>query len=298
MLFHIDIDIEGDLVGAHGSGLPVAAKAGAGLEVADLAVEPFAGSGAAATSNAHNLDAPEPPRSADREFAQVNGDNNVAIEAPRPERRETTAEPQAATSRAGQWGKRLLDIFVSGVALLLLMPLLIVLCLIVRLDSPGPAFYRRQVLGLGGHRFDAFKLRTMVRDGDALLDEKPALRAALMERHKLDEDPRITRCGQWMRRLSLDELPQLWNVLNGEMSLVGPRMISPPELARFGENAGKLLSVKPGVTGLWQVSGRSGLAPEDRVRLDLAYIDEACLSLDVKILFRTIPAVLLRRGAC
>jgi len=183
------------------------------------------------------------------------------------------------------------------VALTLVAPLLAALILVLLIDSPGPVFYRRRVLGLGGPSFDALKLRTMVCDGEALLAERPDLRARLEADHKLDGDPRITRTGRWMRRLSLDELPQLWNVLRGDMSLVGPRMISPPELERYGARGAMLLTVKPGLTGLWQVSGRSNLPPWERVRLDLAYVQQRSLALDLKLLLRTIPTVLSGRGA-
>jgi lipopolysaccharide/colanic/teichoic acid biosynthesis glycosyltransferase len=193
--------------------------------------------------------------------------------------------------------KRGIDVVAAAVLLLLLGPLLAALAVIVRLDSPGPALYRRRVLGRGGRPFDALKLRTMVCDGDALLAARPDLQARLRIEHKLDDDPRITRCGRWLRRSSLDELPQLWNVLRGDMSLVGPRMISPPELARYGAQSEALLQVQPGLTGLWQVSGRSNLEPAERVRLDLTYVRQRSLALDVQLLWRTIPAVLFGRGA-
>jgi lipopolysaccharide/colanic/teichoic acid biosynthesis glycosyltransferase len=193
--------------------------------------------------------------------------------------------------------KRCIDLAIAAMMLAVVAPLLGILILILLIDTPGPVFYRRRVLGLGGPSFDALKLRTMVCDGDALLAARPDLRARLDAYHKLDDDPRITRTGRWLRRLSLDELPQLWNVLRGDMSLVGPRMISPPELERYGPHGATLLTVKPGLTGLWQVSGRSNLPPSERVRLDLAYVHQRCLALDLKLLLRTIPTVLCGRGA-
>ncbi len=198
----------------------------------------------------------------------------------------------------GELSKRVLDIALAGIGLLVLSPLFLILALIVRLDSRGPVLYRRRVMGRHGAQFDAFKFRSMRIDGDAILENQPALREALARDHKLDKDPRVTRCGVWMRKLSLDELPQLFNVLRGEMSLVGPRMISPPELQRYGDGAAELLSVRPGITGLWQVSGRSALAPEDRVRLDLIYVRTRSLGLDIVLLLKTAPAVLRGRGAC
>lgn len=190
-----------------------------------------------------------------------------------------------------------MDLVLSGLGLLALSPVFAVLALIVVLDSPGPAFHRRRVMARGGGQFDAFKFRTMVVDGDAVLASQPSLREALAREMKLKMDPRVTRSGSWMRRLSLDELPQLINVMRGQMSLVGPRMISPPELERYGRHADELLSVRPGITGLWQVSGRSDLDRGDRVRLDLAYVKTRTLGLDLQLLIKTIPAVTRGRGA-
>lgn len=190
-----------------------------------------------------------------------------------------------------------MDRLLSLVALLLLAPVLLVLALIVRLDGPGPVLYRRRVLGRGGRQFDALKFRTMVVNGDAVLAGRPDLLRALAHDEKLKDDPRITRPGRWLRRLSLDELPQLFNVLAGQMSLVGPRMISPPELKRYGPFADELLTVRPALTGPWQISGRADLSYEDRVRLDISYIRTRSLWLDLKLLVLTIPAVLRGRGA-
>jgi lipopolysaccharide/colanic/teichoic acid biosynthesis glycosyltransferase len=146
-------------------------------------------------------------------------------------------------------------------------------------------------------QFDAFKFRTMRVDGDALLADRPDLLEQLERDGKLQADPRVTRVGHWLRRLSIDELPQLANVLRGEMSMVGPRMISPPELTRFGPHAGELLSVKPGITGPWQIAGRADLPYEDRIPLNLRYIRNRTIWLDIKILLLTLPAVLFGKGA-
>jgi len=193
--------------------------------------------------------------------------------------------------------KEILDRTVAFFGVLALSPLLAVLAVIVVLDSPGPALYRRRVLGRGGKPFDAFKFRSMLVNGDALVAADPSLKKQLEKDQKLKNDPRVTRSGRWMRKLSLDELPQLFNVLRGEMSLVGPRMISPPELSRYGQHADELLRVKPGITGLWQVSGRSDLPGDDRVKLDIAYVRSRSIGLDIRLLVQTIPAVLRGRGA-
>jgi lipopolysaccharide/colanic/teichoic acid biosynthesis glycosyltransferase len=190
-----------------------------------------------------------------------------------------------------------MDYGCATIGLVLLSPLLLILAVIVRLDSRGPVFHRRRVMGKGGTQFDAFKFRTMYVNGDEILAANPDLKAQLERDHKLAYDPRITRCGKWMRKLSLDELPQMFNVLLGQMSLVGPRMISPAELSRCGEHADELLTVKPGITGLWQISGRSDLSPGDRVRLDMQFIRTRTAWADFKLLLMTIPAVLRGRGA-
>jgi exopolysaccharide biosynthesis polyprenyl glycosylphosphotransferase len=183
-------------------------------------------------------------------------------------------------------------------ALVLLAPLLLALAVLVKLDSPGPVLHRRLVLGVGRRRFAALKFRTMRVDGDEVLARHPGAREALQREHKLQADPRVTRVGRWLRASSLDELPQLYNVLRGEMSLVGPRMITPEELDRYGQQRLSLHTVKPGITGLWQVSGRSDLSYEERVRIDMYYVRNYSLWLDLQILFvQTLPAVLNRRGA-
>ena len=194
--------------------------------------------------------------------------------------------------------KQALDYFVALVVLLACIPLFVVIALAIRIDSPGPIFYRRRVIGQCGRPFDALKFRTMRTDGDALLAQDPTLAARLKAEGKLLQDPRVTTVGAVLRRWSLDELPQLLNVLGGQMSLVGPRMITPAELPNFGHWRENLSTVKPGLTGLWQVSGRSTLGYEDRVRLDMHYIRSYSIWSDIAILLSTIPAVLSGRGAC
>jgi lipopolysaccharide/colanic/teichoic acid biosynthesis glycosyltransferase len=153
-------------------------------------------------------------------------------------------------------------------------------------------------LGIGGLEFDAFKFRTMVVNGDEVLANYPALQEELATTHKLKDDPRVTRVGRILRQLSLDELPQLFNVLLGQMSLVGPRMISLDEAKEYGRMKLNLLTVKPGLTGLWQVSGRSDLSYEERVRLDMDYVRNYSIWLDLQILFfQTLPVVLKGHGA-
>jgi exopolysaccharide biosynthesis polyprenyl glycosylphosphotransferase len=194
--------------------------------------------------------------------------------------------------------KTLVEYMVTIAGLIILAPFIAVIALAVKLDSPGPVLHRRKVLGLGGKQFDAYKFRTMYVDSEKILNEHPELAARLREEEKLKQDPRITSLGGWLRRFSLDELPQLFNVLKGQMSLVGPRMISPPEAEKYSRNRFNLLTVKPGLTGLWQVSGRSDLSYRERIRLDMYYIRNYSIWLDFHILFiKTANAVLRGRGA-
>jgi exopolysaccharide biosynthesis polyprenyl glycosylphosphotransferase len=193
--------------------------------------------------------------------------------------------------------KAALDYALTVPALILLSPIFLVLAALVKLESPGPALHRRRVMGLNGKRFDAFKFRTMYVNGDEILASHPELQQELATTHKLRNDPRVTRLGKIFRRTSLDELPQLLNVVLGDMSLVGPRMISPEEMPRYNQWGLNLLTIRPGLTGLWQVSGRSDLGYEDRVRLDMHYIRNWSIWLDLQLLWQTVPTVLRGRGA-
>jgi lipopolysaccharide/colanic/teichoic acid biosynthesis glycosyltransferase len=177
------------------------------------------------------------------------------------------------------------------------MPIVLLASVAVALGDRGNVLHKRLVIGLNGRQFHAYKLRTMRLDADAWLLEHPDLLAKYQTQVKLAQDPRVTGVGRILRALSIDELPQLLNVLCGEMSLVGPRMIHPDELPRYGDIAAQRLSIRPGITGLWQVSGRQDLSYETRIRLDAEYLANRSVWLDLKILFRTLPAVLKRQGA-
>lgn len=196
---------------------------------------------------------------------------------------------------ADVWLKTGLDLIIS----LMVLPFLILLCIplaiLIATESPGPILHRRRVVGVGGKQFDAFKFRTMHVDGDKRLTLEQKIQ---LEQHgKLKNDPRITLPGSILRKTSLDELPQILNVLRGEMSLVGPRMITYEEQEKYGKWRTNLVTVKPGITGLWQVSGRSDIGYEERVMLDMHYIRNYSIWFDLHILWRTIPAVLAKRGA-
>lgn len=190
-----------------------------------------------------------------------------------------------------------LDYLIAIPGTLLALPIFAILALLVRLDSPGPVIHRRRVMGVNGTQFDAFKFRTMYVDGDKLLEGRPELLAELARDFKLKHDPRVTRVGKFLRKLSLDEAPQVFNVLLNQMSLVGPRMISPPEMEKYGKWGMNLLTVKPGITGPWQISGRSDVGYEERVRIDMEYIRNWTIWLDLYVLLRTPIAVIFGRGA-
>lgn len=193
--------------------------------------------------------------------------------------------------------KMALDFSITLPGLLALSPLLLGVALAVKLTSPGPLLHRRRVVGVNGKQFDAFKFRTMYVNGDEILTRHPELKAELEKNAKLKDDPRITPIGKFLRRFSIDELLQLFNVLRGEMSLVGPRMIAPGELTKYNQWDINLLTVRPGITGLWQVSGRSDISYEERVLLDMYYIRNWTIWFDLQILARTPAAVFKARGA-
>jgi lipopolysaccharide/colanic/teichoic acid biosynthesis glycosyltransferase len=205
----------------------------------------------------------------------------------------------SASAIAGNYGalKRVIDVIGASILILFLAPALLISLTLVWLDSGRPLIHRRRVLGQGATPFEAFKVRSMVVEADRILGEDETLHGRYLASNKIADDPRVTRSGRWLRRLSLDEVPQLFNVLRGEMSLVGPRMITAGELPEWGETADLMVKVRPGLTGLWQVSGRQDLRKSDRIRLDGDYVRQMSLLLDLIILARTLPAVLSRRGA-
>lgn len=204
---------------------------------------------------------------------------------------------QRNAQQANRRLKALLDYAIVVPALLLIWPLFLVLAIAVKLDSSGPVIHRRRVLGRDGRIFYAFKFRTMYVNGDEILAQHPKLQAELNRNYKLKCDPRVTRVGTLLRKFSLDELPQLFNILAQDMSVIGPRIIAPNEITKYGQFGPTLLTVMPGLTGLWQVSGRSDTSYDDRVKLDMQYIEEWSIYLDVKILLKTIPAVMKGDGA-
>lgn len=197
--------------------------------------------------------------------------------------------------------KRALDLFAIATGGVFALPLLLVLCLLVRLESGGPVLYTDKRMGRNGEHFPCLKFRTMISNAEdelrRILEEDPEARAEYARYHKLREDPRVTRVGRFLRKTSLDELPQLWNVLKGEMSLVGPRPYLPRESEAIGATQSDILRVYPGMTGPWQVSGRSNTSFEDRVRMDAHYVRNWSIWLDLVLLTRTVKALVSERSA-
>jgi exopolysaccharide biosynthesis polyprenyl glycosylphosphotransferase len=193
--------------------------------------------------------------------------------------------------------KRILDVTLASAILLVLSPLFAVIALAITLTSPGPVLFRQERVGVQGSHFAMLKFRSMVTDAEARLVELSALTDGNGVLFKMKNDPRVTRVGAVLRRYSLDELPQLWNVLRGDMSLIGPRPPLPSEVEQYTGRVHRRLLIKPGITGLWQVSGRSNLSWEESIRLDLSYVENWSVAGDIALLFRTVRAVLARDGA-
>ena len=201
------------------------------------------------------------------------------------------------TRAAGGWPKRLFDVLGSAAILLLASPFLLLVALAIKLDDRGPVLFKQERIGVGGQRFRMLKFRSMHVDAEARLEGVRHLNESDGVLFKVKQDPRVTGLGRFMRKYSLDELPQLFNVLAGSMSMVGPRPPLPTEVALYEPDAHRRLAVRPGITGLWQVSGRSDLTWEDAVRLDLFYVDNWSLMTDLVIMFKTFKAVLAGSGA-
>jgi len=197
--------------------------------------------------------------------------------------------------------KRMIDILIVTIGGLIVLPFLMIVALLIKLSSPGPVFYKQKRLGANGKHFFTYKFRSMVIDADSrlkkILEDKPELKKEWEENHKLHNDPRITPIGKFIRRTSIDEFPQLLNILKGEMSIVGPRPIVDAEIEKYGEDYNRVFSIKPGLTGLWQVSGRSNSNYLDRVAYDVYYLQSWSVWLDLWIIFKTFGVVLIGKGA-
>lgn len=194
--------------------------------------------------------------------------------------------------------KRAMDILVSIVGLIVAFLPMVLIALLIKLESPGPAIYIHQRIGKNGKPLPLLKFRSMHMNADEMIDHfTPDQKAEWLENFKLENDPRITRIGQFLRKSSMDELPQLFNVLTGELSLVGPRPVVAEELEKYGTNKDRFLSVTPGLTGYWQAYARSTCSYEERMEMELHYVENANFWWDIKIMFATVGAVLSGHGA-
>lgn len=198
--------------------------------------------------------------------------------------------------------KRVLDIIFSLSVLIILSPLYLLIALIIRLTSRGKAIFYQTRIGRGGKHFRCYKFRTMYQNSESLLEEilnsDPLKRKEWEATQKLKNDPRVTPFGVFLRKSSLDELPQFWNVLKGDLSVVGPRPVVPEELTKhFGPKADKIFSIRPGITGLWQISGRSDTSYSKRIALDEYYVENRSFLNDIKIIILTLPSIILKKGA-
>lgn len=194
--------------------------------------------------------------------------------------------------------KRAFDFIVSLLLAIITLPFFIVIAIAIKLDTKGPIFFIHNRVGKRGKRLPLLKFRTMV-DGaeDMIKDFSPEQKKEWEENYKLEHDPRITKVGSFLRKTSIDELPQLYNILIGQLSFVGPRPVTTDELEKYGDNKSKVLSVVPGLTGWWACNGRSNVSYEERMQLELYYVEHASIGLDIKIMFKTIGVVFTHEGA-
>lgn len=196
--------------------------------------------------------------------------------------------------------KRTFDFIISGLSLILLSPIFLLIAVLIKFDSKGKVFYKHKRIGKNGEYIYLYKFRSMYSDSKERLEkmlEDPKIRKEWEENYKLDNDPRITKIGSILRKTSLDELPQLLNILVGDMSIVGPRPVIDDEIKKYGSNRDKLLSVTPGLTGWWACNGRSCTSYEDRMKLELYYVDHRSILLDIKVIIKTAISVIKRDGA-
>lgn len=194
--------------------------------------------------------------------------------------------------------KRVIDVILASVALILLSPLFAIIAIAIKIDSKGPVFFAHKRIGKNGKIIKLYKFRSMVINAEELIKSfTPEQMKEYKENYKLTNDPRITKVGKFLRKTSLDELPQLINIINGDLSIIGPRPVIADELEKYGTNKDKFLSVTPGLTGYWAANGRSNTTYEQRMEMELYYIDNLSLKMDIKVFFKTILSVLKKEGA-
>ncbi len=194
--------------------------------------------------------------------------------------------------------KRVIDVILASVALILLSPLFAIIAIAIKIDSKGPVFFAHKRIGKNGKIIKLYKFRSMVINAEELIKSfTPEQMKEYKENYKLTNDPRITKVGKFLRKTSLDELPQLINIINGDLSIIGPRPVVADELEKYGVNKDKFLSVTPGLTGYWAANGRSNTTYEQRMEMELYYIDNLSLKMDIKVFFKTILSVVKKEGA-
>ncbi len=194
--------------------------------------------------------------------------------------------------------KRVIDVILASVALILLSPLFAIIAIAIKIDSKGPVFFAHKRIGKNGKIIKLYKFRSMVINAEELIKSfTPEQMKEYKENYKLTNDPRITKVGKFLRKTSLDELPQLINIINGDLSIIGPRPVIADELEKYGTNKDKFLSVTPGLTGYWAANGRSNTTYEQRMEMELYYIDNLSLKMDIKVFFKTILSVVKKEGA-
>lgn len=194
--------------------------------------------------------------------------------------------------------KRIFDVLMSTIGLIILSPILIIIAMVIKIDSKGPIFFAHKRIGKNGKYINVYKFRSMHHNSKEIFENfTEEQRKEYNENFKLDNDPRVTRIGEFLRKTSLDELPQLINIIKGDMSIVGPRPIVDEEKAKYGVYFDKFISVIPGLTGYWQANGRSDTTYDERVQMDMYYIDNRSLWMDIKIVFKTVIAVIKKEGA-
>lgn len=194
--------------------------------------------------------------------------------------------------------KRFIDIIIGTIGLIICIPIFIIIGIAIKIDSKGPVFFKHKRIGKHGKKLEIYKFRTMIENAEeAMKNFTEEQKKEFAENFKLENDPRVTRVGKILRKTSLDELPQIINILKGEMSIIGPRPVVRSELEKYGSNQDKFLSVAPGLTGYWAANGRSDVSYEERMALELYYVNNRSLFLDMKIFFKTIGSVLKGRGA-
>lgn len=194
--------------------------------------------------------------------------------------------------------KRVIDVIFASIALILLSPVFAIIAIAIKIDSKGPVFFTHKRIGKNGNIIKLYKFRSMVINAEELIKSfKPEQMREYKENYKLTNDPRITKVGKFLRKTSLDELPQLINIINGDLSIIGPRPLVADELEKYGVNKDKFLSVTPGLTGYWAANGRSNTTYEQRMEMELYYIDNLSLKMDIKVFFKTILSVLKKEGA-